>query len=62
MVKWQWQPVVEPFVGFPFLSLYGLLVIPYTFLGPTFPIISPFFTFCPTDTINSGEQWQYEYL
>jgi len=41
MPKCKWGPVVAPFVGLPLLSLYGLLITPYTFLGPTFAMIWP---------------------
>ncbi len=43
IAKCKWGPVVEPFVGLPFESLYGLLEKPYTFLGPTWAIKSPLF-------------------
>ena len=39
--KWRCGPVVAPFVGFPFESLYLLLGTPYTFFGPTVAITSP---------------------
>lgn len=42
IAKCKCGPVVAPFVGFPFESLYGLLEKPYTFLGPTWAINSPF--------------------
>jgi hypothetical protein len=45
--KCKWQPVVAPFVGLPFASLYGLFATSYTFLGPTLAISCPLLTLSP---------------
>lgn len=50
--------VVAPFVGIPFESVYVFPLTPYTYFGPTYPIIWPFLTLSPSLTIYLGDTWQ----